>query len=471
MPQKSLKYKVKKKDINFSYLKKFNCYFGLKTLDGLYKEREFRGAKKKIFEDRKEKMGFCKQYPSMIEQIENLKTIYFFSSSYTPYNKKTDYELFLSTIDEDEKVGYGKLTDKQKLEHLKNKLKNEIEYYKGYLDIFFLERKEKIDLVWGTELNKLLLKKVNENPLNIISSFLEEVEKENRLEYSKLIDAIKDEKYTNWKWDVSVYIKYKLNNYKTEILKYNDIARYYEQECVSCERIYHPIINGARGDWVPSEKDYKWCQDKLCNLCYSLIFKGGFILLKTKTEMLKDLKNMYNILGYIPPSRYSFEFQKEILALPINELKKILPAFVNMVLPEMYKVVFGSWFNALLESGVLEEGTRKTGRGTMCLAKDGCICLSLAEKKIDDWLYHHKIRHKKEPKYPKDNVLNPNEGFRADWKVGDTLIEFFGLKGTERYDQKSEVKRQLCKKHNINLIELHQGDLNSLSKKLSKKLI
>ena len=48
------------------------------------------------------------------------------------------------------------------------------------------------------------------------------------------------------------------------------------------------------------------------------------------------------------------------------------------------KSVFGSWLKALIQAGVLEDGTRKTSRGIQSIAKDGHVCLSLGEKTIDD---------------------------------------------------------------------------------------
>jgi hypothetical protein len=125
--------------------------------------------------------------------------------------------------------------------------------------------------------------------------------------------------------------------------------------------------------------------------------------------------------------------------------------------------MFGSWLKALVEAGILEDGTRRTGRGTQCLAKDGHLCLSLGEKTIDDFLHSYGIAHEKEPHYPEGN-------FRADFLVDGVFIEYFGLKGDSDYDAKTRLKQRICKKHGIRLISIYPSDIVSL-KKLSKKLL
>jgi len=109
------------------------------------------------------------------------------------------------------------------------------------------------------------------------------------------------------------------------------------------------------------------------------------------------------------------------------------------------KTLFGSWLKALIEAEVLEDGARRTSRGTQCLAKDGHVCLSLGEKTIDDLLHSHGITHEKEYPYPERD-------FRADFLVDGVFIEYFGLTGDPDYDAKTRLKQRICKKHEIKLI-------------------
>ena len=127
------------------------------------------------------------------------------------------------------------------------------------------------------------------------------------------------------------------------------------------------------------------------------------------------------------------------------------------------KAVFGSWLNVLIEAGILENGTRPTARGIQSIAKDGHVCLSLGEKTIDDFLFHNGIIHDKEPRYPEGN-------YRGDFKVGNTIIEYFGLTGDPEYDAKSKEKIRICKKHEITLIAIYPQDLVS-QKRLENKLL
>lgn len=83
-------------------------------------------------------------------------------------------------------------------------------------------------------------------------------------------------------------------------------------------------------------------------------------------------------------------------------------------------------------------------------------------------LVHNQIPHLVEPYYPSDEKLNPTGLMRADWKVDDYLIEFFGLIGMEEYEEKIKQKRELAKRTNIKLIEIYPDDLYDLDKKLRK---
>jgi hypothetical protein len=124
--------------------------------------------------------------------------------------------------------------------------------------------------------------------------------------------------------------------------------------------------------------------------------------------------------------------------------------------------IFGSWLKALVEAGVLEDGTRRTARGIQTIARDGHICLSLGGKTIYDYLFSNGIPHEIEPRYPEGN-------YRADFLVNDVFIEYFGLKGNPECDAKTKLKQRLCRKHGIRLISIYPEDLISM-KKLERKM-
>ena len=130
-----------------------------------------------------------------------------------------------------------------------------------------------------------------------------------------------------------------------------------------------------------------------------------------------------------------------------------------------------SWFKAMYDAGCLPDGTVPSGRGIKCIAIDGHECGSLDEKTIDDLLSSKGITHKKEPYYPSHRLLNPNRSKRADWKVGNTYIEYFGLAGTPAYDQRTLEKLQLAAENGMDLISLFPSDLVDLDNSLLKELL
>ena len=88
-------------------------------------------------------------------------------------------------------------------------------------------------------------------------------------------------------------------------------------------------------------------------------------------------------------------------------------------------------------------------------AKDGDICDSLAEKIIDDYLSRRKIIHER-------NFPYPEGGYTADFKVGNQLIEYFGLSGGhKRYDELKKIKQNLAKKYRLKVIEIYPKNLYS----------
>ena len=172
-----------------------------------------------------------------------------------------------------------------------------------------------------------------------------------------------------------------------------------------------------------------------CKGCLSAAFSGSEkrAVGKTKDEIGCGIADLADVLGILPPR--PSEFHKITLGPDLSEQKKIqvVDALMRIPLEAVIKDEFGSWFKALVFSGVLGDGALVTARGIRCLAKDGHECYSMVEKTIDDWLYQQGIPHEKEPPYPRDNALNPRSLLRTDWKIGRWFVEFFGMLGEEQY--------------------------------------
>ncbi len=117
--------------------------------------------------------------------------------------------------------------------------------------------------------------------------------------------------------------------------------------------------------------------------------------------------------------------------------------------------MFGSWNEAIRRAGFTPN---TSSVGNEVTAKDGHKCKSLGEKVIDDWLFDHDIPHEKEVCYPFSRM-------RADWRIFDAFIEYFGLDTgydnwlNNEYRARIEHKRAICREWNIRLIEIFPNDL------------
>ena len=181
----------------------------------------------------------------------------------------------------------------------------------------------------------------------------------------------------------------------------------------------------------------------------------------SEKDTLKYLQDLASLIECVPSQNFG-EGMTDLLDMQNEERLALLKLLWVKPSVRRVKSIFGSWLNALIQAGVLEDGTRKTSRGIQSIAKDGHVCLSLGEKTIDDFLYARGVHHEKEPRYPEGN-------YRGDFKVDSAFIEYFGLAGNPEYEAKTNKKIRLCKKHGITLIAIYPQDLIS-RKKLESKL-
>jgi len=181
----------------------------------------------------------------------------------------------------------------------------------------------------------------------------------------------------------------------------------------------------------------------------------------TPLEIRAFVQDLTKALEVIPPQGFG-EGINDLKEFSADKRTAILKILSNRPSYKIIRATFGSWLHALIDAGVLMDGTRETPRGTHTLAIDGHVCLSLGEKTIDDYLFRKNIPHKREIHYPTTR-------YRTDFVVENVFIEYFGLAGNQEYDLKITEKRNLCKAHNIQLIEIYPKDLINVEK-LSKKL-
>lgn len=166
---------------------------------------------------------------------------------------------------------------------------------------------------------------------------------------------------------------------------------------------------------------------------------------------------LLNTIAFVPPQNAT---ELTILAnIEHSRFIEVLSLMANCFYPVRYAECFGDYITALFQSGYLGDSPiLKSNIGYRVKAIDGHICNSLAEKVIDDWLFSHGVEHEKEPHYPDDVRQFSGSNIRADWRVGNTFIEYFGLQSMEEYAKKTDLKLHGCEKHGVNLLALYPGD-------------
>lgn len=201
-------------------------------------------------------------------------------------------------------------------------------------------------------------------------------------------------------------------------------------------------------------------QIDFCHCAFAPIFGAGNDS-ATREEIISYAQRLTDALEVIPAQNFG-EGTEDFLLMSTKERQDVFAVLDDKPSRDAIKKQFGTWFHVLVDAGVLNDGTQEMSRGTRCLAKDGHLCLSIGEKTIDDFLFANGIVHEKEPYYPEGN-------FRADFRVGEVLIEYFGLTGNKDYDAKTRNKKHICKKHGIELVAIYPKDLVTV-KKLQQKL-
>jgi hypothetical protein len=291
----------------------------------------------------------------------------------------------------------------------------------------------------------------------------------------------------HWVWDWSI---------TEEIVKHTSpeiIENWKETDPLCSKYAWYNVLmyfSVDRADQLGFTKSIRMPQTKTCLLCKNLfiedslplpliqrlgidqldfcapclrdtVLQGSGSNTLPKKDILKYLNDLALLIGRVPTQNFG-EGVTDLREMNKDERLAFLQLLRHKPTLRRVKSTFGSWLNALIQAGVLEDGTRKTSRGIQSIAKDGHVCLSLGEKTIDDYLFLRGIHHEKEPRYPEGN-------YRGDFKVGTIFIEYFGLAGNPEYDTRTKEKFRLCKKHNIALIAIYPQDLVS-HKKLEEKL-
>lgn len=170
----------------------------------------------------------------------------------------------------------------------------------------------------------------------------------------------------------------------------------------------------------------------------------------TREECIEKLKSLAETLGRTP-------IHSELV-------KSGLPSLPT------YRLIFGNYTNACKESGLTPNFSKiGVGRKSVLKSKNGDDCYSIYEQIITDFFIDSHIIYKKEERYSNHIQDKQCKTKRTDWLLEDgTFVEYWGFPDDKRYCKQMNLKKKLCKKGNINLINIHIEDINNLTKIFKK---
>jgi len=203
----------------------------------------------------------------------------------------------------------------------------------------------------------------------------------------------------------------------------------------------------------------------VCTVCGHLAAFGDQVVTDSLEVSLAAIKQFVDVVGYIPGVSFRHKFTTVGMT---RERRGLMLACAAMIGDPraITKLHGGTWLKVLQAAGVVGEAWRSS-RGTYCIAADGHPCRSLAERSVCDWFERNGVAHEIEPRWPKHPEHNPSGHRRADWKVGDTFIEFAGLMTDDHYASKMLAKQSLADAAGIDLLILTPEDLGTLDRVLS----
>lgn len=237
--------------------------------------------------------------------------------------------------------------------------------------------------------------------------------------------------------------------------------------------------------WMATAEQFRQC--RLCGASFRLgdlpswlycgsngvdecCFQCEIVEWPAESEALQRIRAFVDTCGFIPNADAGLSSYAFTNLYAPEKWEEVFRVFARIGRPKHIKQLFGSWFKGLALAGILPNGVQETGRGLRCLAQDGHECASLSEQIIDNWLHRNGIPHEREPLYPQHDEFNPRMRLRADWRIDEVLVEFFGLSGEQRYDQKTERKLSLARVTNTRLLTIFPNDLGNLEIMLSEFL-
>lgn len=199
-----------------------------------------------------------------------------------------------------------------------------------------------------------------------------------------------------------------------------------------CSTSCAAIVNNVKFPRKVVIRNCGYCDDRLLHYrkyCSTKCKSNALTI--SEEEVIDRIKDFYNKHGRIPVKREMWGIYQ--------------PA----------RKYFGTWNNAIIVAGFKPNPIMFSDK---CVAQDGHICDSVAEKVIDDYLYKKGIAHERNTCYPKGE-------YTFDFRIGSIFVEYFGLAGEHnRYDELRKIKQRIARKFNLHLIKIYPEDLYPHSK-------
>tara|TARA_Y100000588_G_scaffold386439_1_gene481973 strand:+ start:1895 stop:3514 length:1620 start_codon:yes stop_codon:yes gene_type:complete len=230
------------------------------------------------------------------------------------------------------------------------------------------------------------------------------------------------------------------------------------RNCHNCDETFSPINLRA---------EFYYGSNANTTLCFGCFGPGKPL----EKDLDKLITEFVSICGFPPPDGTTPIDPRVTSHIPHSDQAELFNAWARMGgIDHVKTVTGGSWFKAMHNAGCIPESYIPMARGYKCIANDGCECLSLDEKLIDDWMSENNISHYKEPNYPQHREYNDSGLKRADWMVGETFVEYFGLAGNDSYDKRTLEKMKLCRDLGLELVPIYPEDVQDLDSLLLGKL-
>jgi Pyruvate/2-oxoacid:ferredoxin oxidoreductase delta subunit len=261
------------------------------------------------------------------------------------------------------------------------------------------------------------------------------------------------------------YRKHELDKWNTEVDQYNTwidtVEKSADRICLLCQYVFKEGAIHANEAGSKEFIDLNFCRycrmvrdETLKFISVSELQKLYCACLRERIRLSIDLKS---------------QSRSKIIKYKSNdeiEVAELVYLFKILSFPIDYrKAGLKSWIELYTKAGVLEELNSKTGiRGYRSIASDGTVCLSMGERIIAEFLIEQDVKYVKEPVYPAHEKLNPVEGLRADFKIGNLWVELAGMMNIGTYAKKIEKKRKLARELGIDLIILEATDSRDLEK-------